>query len=57
MLMRLLEPSRHALSSEQQASAWADGQTMTLEQAIAYALEERAPDAGAADGDGDLSLH
>jgi len=35
-----LERARQALGEAGYASAWADGQAMTLEQAIAYALEE-----------------
>jgi hypothetical protein len=40
---RRLAPARQALSAEEQAAAWAEGQAMTLEQAIADALEEQAP--------------
>ncbi|MDP6714686.1 MAG: tetratricopeptide repeat protein, partial [SAR202 cluster bacterium] len=35
-----LEPARHAMSEEAQKAAWGQGQQMTLEQAVAYALEE-----------------
>ena len=34
-----LDPARQTLSQEEQEAAWAEGQRMTLEQAIAYALE------------------
>jgi non-specific serine/threonine protein kinase len=37
---RRLAPARHALSAEEQAAAWAEGQTLPLEQAIAEALGE-----------------
>lgn len=37
-----LEPARRALSVETAAAAWAEGATMSLEQAIAYALEPAA---------------
>ncbi|OGG46571.1 MAG: hypothetical protein A3F84_18045 [Candidatus Handelsmanbacteria bacterium RIFCSPLOWO2_12_FULL_64_10] len=37
---RWLEPARQALSEEARAAAWAEGRTMTQEQAIAYALRE-----------------
>ena len=40
-LERRLVPARQALSTEEQASAWAAGQAMTWEQAIADALGER----------------
>jgi hypothetical protein len=46
-LERRLAPARQALSAEQQATAWAGGQAMTHEQAIADALmglpSERGP--------------
>ena len=37
-LERRLTPARQALSTSEQATAWAEGQVMTPEQAIAYAL-------------------
>jgi hypothetical protein len=41
---------RRVLDQEAFAAAWAEGRAMTLEQAVAYALEEpspgRAPEAG-----------
>ena len=43
-LARWLEPARRVLPSEAAAAAWAEGQTMPLEQAVAYALDD-APDA------------
>jgi hypothetical protein len=42
-LARRLAPARQALSAEEQATAWAAGQAMTAEQAIAYALDGRPP--------------
>jgi predicted ATPase len=39
-LAQRLARARQALSAEETAAAWAEGQSMTLEQAIAYALEE-----------------
>ena len=39
---RRLKPARLALAAAEQAAAWAEGATMTLEQAVAYALEEPA---------------
>jgi len=39
-----LEPARRQLSEPARAAAEAEGQAMTLEQAVAYALED-APDA------------
>jgi tetratricopeptide (TPR) repeat protein len=39
-LERRLTPTRQALSAEEQAAAWAEGQAMTPEQAITYALEK-----------------
>jgi hypothetical protein len=42
-LTRRLAPARQALSAEEQALAWTEGQAMTLEQTIAYALEEPPP--------------
>ena len=38
-LERRLAPARRALSAAEQAQAWAEGQGMTPEQAIADALE------------------
>jgi non-specific serine/threonine protein kinase len=38
-LERWLEPGRRALSYEERAAAWAEGRAMSLEQAVAYALE------------------
>jgi len=35
--------ARAALGEEAFAAAWAEGRAMTLEQAIAYALEEEPP--------------
>jgi non-specific serine/threonine protein kinase len=40
---RQLGPGRHHVDAETAAAAWAEGQAMTLEQAIAYALEEDGP--------------
>jgi hypothetical protein len=37
-----LEPARRALGEESFAQAWADGQAMTLEGAVAVALEDGA---------------
>jgi hypothetical protein len=37
---RQLEPARRMLSSIEQTSAFAEGQQMPLEQAVAYALED-----------------
>jgi hypothetical protein len=37
-LTRRLAAARDALSAEGQAAAWADGQALTVEQAIAEAL-------------------
>ena len=39
-LERWVEPAHLMVDSEACATAWAEGQAMTLEQAIAYALEE-----------------
>jgi hypothetical protein len=39
-LERRLAPARRALSADEQATAWAEGQAMTREQSIAFA---RAP--------------
>ena len=36
---RWLDPAREGLSPERAAAAWAAGEAMTLEQAVAYALE------------------
>jgi tetratricopeptide (TPR) repeat protein len=41
-LTRRLAPARQALSAEEQAGAWREGQAMTLEQAIASALKDPA---------------
>jgi tetratricopeptide (TPR) repeat protein len=38
---RMLEPARAALDATAQATAWDAGRAMTLEEAVAYALEER----------------
>jgi hypothetical protein len=38
-LERRLASARQALRAAEQATAWAEGQVMTREQAIAYALE------------------
>jgi hypothetical protein len=43
-LDRWLDPARHALSQERAGAVWAEGAAMTMEEAIAYALED-APDA------------
>jgi hypothetical protein len=37
---RWLEPARRAVGAQAAIVAWAEGQAMTLEQAVAYALEE-----------------
>jgi hypothetical protein len=37
---RAVAAARRSLDEEAFATAWAEGRTMTLEQAIAYALEE-----------------
>jgi hypothetical protein len=42
-LERRLAPARQALSAEERATTWAEGQAMTREQAIAYALDGLAP--------------
>ena len=42
-LERMLEPARQALGEASSALAWAEGRALTLEQAIAYALEDEAP--------------
>jgi predicted ATPase/DNA-binding SARP family transcriptional activator len=42
-LERRLAPARRALSTEEQATAWAAGQAMSAEQAIAYALAGLPP--------------
>jgi hypothetical protein len=39
-LERRLVPSWHKLGEETAAVAWAEGQAMTLEQAVAYALSD-----------------
>jgi tetratricopeptide (TPR) repeat protein len=44
LLDRWLAPARQALDAGAQATAWAEGRAMPLEQAIAYALED-APEA------------
>jgi non-specific serine/threonine protein kinase len=49
-LMRRLAPARQTLSAEEQAVAWREGQAMTLEQAIAYALEGTPPASGTPGG-------
>src|SRR5207249_1429114 len=41
-LDRMLAPARHALAESTQSAAWAVGQAMTLEQAVAYALSDEA---------------
>jgi non-specific serine/threonine protein kinase len=38
---RMIERARQRLSETTQAAIWAEGQAMPLEQAVAYALEER----------------
>ena len=38
-LDRWIDPAREGLSPESAAAAWAAGEAMTLEQAVAYALE------------------
>jgi non-specific serine/threonine protein kinase len=38
---RAMTVIRTALGDESSAAAWAEGRAMTLQQAIAYALEER----------------
>jgi hypothetical protein len=43
---RCLEAVRAALGGAAFASAWADGQAMSLEDAIAYALADASPDEG-----------
>jgi non-specific serine/threonine protein kinase len=40
--------ARQALAAESQAAAWADGQAMTVEQAVAYALEDAPAPAASA---------
>ena len=40
LLERWLAPARRALSAAAYEQAWTKGQTMTLEQAIEYALAE-----------------
>jgi hypothetical protein len=37
---RLVEPARQMLAEETAAAAWAEGEAMTEEQAIAYALAD-----------------
>ncbi len=39
---RRIAPARHALSESAWATTWSEGRAMTLEQAIAYALENDA---------------
>ena len=39
-----LEPARRALGDEGFARDWANGQSMTREQAVAYALEANSRD-------------
>jgi hypothetical protein len=41
-LESVLAPIRHELGEAAVAAAWAEGQAMTLEEAIEYALEEGA---------------
>jgi non-specific serine/threonine protein kinase len=41
-LAHSLEPAAEALGAVQQAAAWAEGQALPLEQAVAYALEQSA---------------
>ena len=41
--------AREALTERSAAAAWAEGQAMTLEQAIAYALDETEPVPSAGD--------
>jgi predicted ATPase/class 3 adenylate cyclase len=43
-VQRWLAPARQALNEEVQAAAWAAGQAMSLEQAVADALEEASGD-------------
>ncbi len=46
-LSRKLEPARLTLSEAERLVAWADGESMSAEQAVAYALEsvdEISPD-------------
>jgi hypothetical protein len=38
-----LESARHALGDADADRAWAEGQAMTTEQAVAFALEQRSP--------------
>ena len=42
-LERLLTPARQALDEDARAAAWAEGRSMTLEEAVAYALEISSP--------------
>jgi hypothetical protein len=42
-LERRLAPARQALSAEKETAAWVQGQAMTPEQAIAYALDGLPP--------------
>jgi non-specific serine/threonine protein kinase len=42
ILMQRLAAARQALGEDEHAAAWAEGQAMTLEQAIAYALADQA---------------
>jgi hypothetical protein len=44
---RKLAPARQSLGAEATAAAWAEGQAMGLERAMAYALEASAPAASA----------
>ena len=44
---RKLAPARESLGAEAAAAAWAEGQAMDLERAMAYALETSAPAASA----------
>jgi tetratricopeptide (TPR) repeat protein len=45
---RQLAPAREALGEEAFARAWADGQAMTLEQAVEYALQDALEEEGGA---------
>jgi hypothetical protein len=41
--MSLVATARNSLGEEAFATVWAEGQAMTLDHAVAYALEEAAP--------------
>jgi hypothetical protein len=43
VLLAAAEPARAALGQQEFDAAWAAGRAMSLNQAIAYALEEPAP--------------